>query len=202
MIIKALLRVCCEMALEIGLISSVITVAGVAWKSCKALHDLIDGIRETPQQLSYLHTDLKEVGRTLESFADLDRQAAAHENAQYRAALQHSLEQLRPCMEELGTTCDTFRISLNEVFRHSTSDRTSKRDRFSFQFQEGNIQRFRDRMASYKNTLTVALGLASLYVTSELPRTCQLTMHLELRLPRMRRTLEVLKSLLNPHMVI
>jgi hypothetical protein len=154
------------MALEIGLISSVITVADVAWKSCKALHDLIDGIREAPQQLLYLHTDLEEVGRTLKSFADLDRLAAVHENAQYRAALQHSLEQLRPCIEELGSTCDTFRTSLNEVFRHSTSDRTSSRDRFSFQFQEGNIQRFRDRMASYKNTLTVALGLASLAATS------------------------------------
>lgn len=150
------------MALELGVISSVITLADVAFKSCNALHDLIKGIKEAPQELSYLQTDLNEIGRTLNSFAELDRQAASHENAQYRAALEHSLEQLRPCIKELSETCDTFGASLNEVFKHSTPDRMSNRDRFSFQFQEGNIQRFRTRLGSYKNTLTIALGLASL----------------------------------------
>jgi hypothetical protein len=150
------------MALELGLVSSVITIADVAFKSCNALHDLIQGIRGAPRELSYLRTDLDEVGRTLSSFADLTRQVGVHESVQYRAALEHSLEQLRPCIEALGSTCDAFGASLNETFKHSTPDRMSNRDRFRFQFQDSEIQRFKSQLSSYKNTLTVALGLASL----------------------------------------
>lgn len=152
------------MAEIIGVVSGVITFADVTWKSCKNLHDLIQDIKETPSELLYLRSDLEEVGRILNNFADMNREAGAHENVQYRVALKQCLERLRPCIEELGNTCDQFSASLNEVFRHSTPERISNRDRFSFHFQEGNIRRFRNRLGSYKNTLTVALGLASLYV--------------------------------------
>lgn len=158
--------------MELGVASSVIAVANVAFVSCKTLHDLIKGMRDAPQELSYLQTDLDEVGRTLNSFADLSRHMGVHENTQYRAALEHSLEQLRPCIGELGKTCDAFRASLSEVFKHSTPDRMSSRDRFNFQFQERNIVHFRTRLDSYKNTLTVALGLASLYVNLFKPCRC------------------------------
>jgi hypothetical protein len=153
------------MALELGVVSSAITVADVAFKSCKALHDLIQGLHNAPAELEYLRTDLNEVGRTLNTFAGLKRQAGAHENAQYRATLEHTFEQLQPCFQKLGSTCDMFKASLDETFKHSTPDRMSSRDRFRFQFQDVDIERFRSHLSSYKNTLTIALGLASLYVS-------------------------------------
>ncbi|CAI6338879.1 unnamed protein product [Periconia digitata] len=155
-----------NMAAELGIISAVITLADATYKSCKALHDLIEGIRDAPDELSYLRTDINEVGRTLQSFADLNQQIGAHESAQYRVALEHSLVQLRPCIQELQSACNAFSAKLDRIFKHSTASRMSNRDLFRFQIKESEVKRFASRLSTFKTTATVALGLASLAATS------------------------------------
>ena len=72
------------------------------------------------------------------------------------------LEEAKPALAGCGKACDEFAEKIGKIMSHSDENRTSTRDRIKLQFQEKDILAFRYRIGSYKATLNIALGLASL----------------------------------------
>lgn len=153
------------MAAEIGIAAGVIGISSAAYASCKSLHDLLQSMRNAPRECVSFMTELNEVTRVLEGFnKELDRVSEQSTDEKRPTALKASLEQVQPCIAELKKACDEFKDKLERTFAHSTEDRTSLRDRFKFTFQDKSIASFQYRLTSYKETISIALTLVTLYV--------------------------------------
>lgn len=140
--------------------AGIIAVVTVAYSSSKTLFEVIAGIHDAPKTFDDLRTDLgalQEVLGLLEARLDPGGQGGAFSEAQ-ASCLEHLASPLRACAD----ACSEFKLKLDRLMGHSTDGHTSFRDRLKLHFQDKGITAFRFRLASYKQTLSIALEFASL----------------------------------------
>ena len=140
--------------------ASVIAVATFAYSSSKTLFETLKGIRDAPKTFQDLSTDLgalQEVLGLLKARLDPGGQGGAFSEAQI-SCLEHLTTPLRACSD----ACSEFKSKLDGLTSHSNDRHTSFRDRLKLHFQDKEITAFKFRVASYKQTLSIALEFASL----------------------------------------
>lgn len=143
----------------LSITSSVIALTSLTYSSCKALNDIIKGLKNVPDTLKTLRTSLdafEAVIRPLEH--DLD----GLEDAVFSPEQRASLRALDPVMTSCRTSCDDFRKRLAELTSHSDDQRVALRDRLRLHFHDSDIRVLRENLAQCQRTLGDALGYAGL----------------------------------------
>jgi hypothetical protein len=144
----------------LSITASVAAIATLAYASSKTLYEIIKDIRDAPKSFCELITDLEALQDVLNAlkaeFEGNDRDATLSE------AQRSCLKELGPSLRGCSDVCDQFKSKLEELMSHSHDGHTSFRDRVKLQFHDKEISAFRFRLASYKSTLSVGLGFASL----------------------------------------
>jgi hypothetical protein len=79
------------------------------------------------------------------------------------------LTALKGPLERCTSACNDFRKAVIECTQHSSGDRYSKRDWLKIRFMGGDISDFRNMLAGYKSTITIALAYANLFVIPATP---------------------------------
>ncbi|KAF2867078.1 hypothetical protein BDV95DRAFT_598219 [Massariosphaeria phaeospora] len=152
------------MAEPIGLVASIITIAGVAYQSSKLLYEFIEDFRNASQSLNDLHTDLSTVQQLLHSLTEnLENTNDADLSDGFRICLQD----LKPSVEACSKACIGFRTKVSKITSHSTEGHVSWRDKARLQFEEKGIMAFKYRLESHKSTINIALSLMILKSSDE-----------------------------------
>jgi hypothetical protein len=144
------------MAEAVGVIASVIAIAGLAYNGSKKLYEALDKYQNAPKTLSNLRAELNIVQQLLQS---VEKNLANTRDEDLAEALQRCLQDFRPSMEGLKRSCDEFLEKLKKFTNRSTDSDMSKRDLFKLQFEEKSIEAFRYRLSSHKLSINIALGL-------------------------------------------
>lgn len=139
--------------------AGVIAVASLAYQSTKSLYELIDGIVKAPNQLKVLKKDLDAVKNLLETIQTAMEGTSDEDLSE---GVKKCLQDVQPSIKGLEDACNEFSAKLSRITRHSTADRTRFDDKLKLQFQDKDILAFKYRIESYKSTLSIALGLATL----------------------------------------
>jgi hypothetical protein len=144
----------------LSITASVAAIATIAYASSKALYEIIRDIHDAPKLFLNLTIDLEALQAVLTAlkteFEGNGRDAALSE------AQRSCLKELGPSLRGCSNACDKFKSRLQELMSNSHDGHTSFRDRVKLQFHDKEVSAFRFRLASYKSTLSVGLGFASL----------------------------------------
>lgn len=158
----------------IGVIASIITVAGVAIKSTKELYETIEASIHANKDVKSFGTEVNTVQKILTTLeATLQRTSEDSTSG----SLQQCLRDFEPTMRGLSKLC----IEAKGRFLRDIGDRPSTsmgtRDKVKFIFKEKAVLAYRYQLASYKVTINIIIGLATLYVS-----TCKVIRYSGLRL--------------------
>lgn len=134
------------MADPISIASGVITLVVFAHKSCLTLFTTIQSFKTQPKRVRDLILELESLIGVLESLSDTIR---SHADVDFPEL--HTL--LRRC----GNACDEFLQELLKYSSRSGADRQSFRDWAKLRYMGDDIDDFKDSLAAYKSTITIAL---------------------------------------------
>lgn len=139
------------MAETIGLASGVLTLAVFAFKSSITLSDAIQSYSSHPQRVRDTIAELEALSAVLQSLTET-----------VRSISEGDLAQLKLPLLRCGTACDEFRQEIGKCSARSGADRASFRDWAKLQYMGDNIDAFRQQLAGYKATITIAITDLSL----------------------------------------
>lgn len=146
----------------LSITASIVAIATLAYASSKALYEIIKDIQDAPKSFLDLNADLEALQAVLNSLkAELEGNGR---DAGLSDTQQSCLRELGPSLQGCSDACDQFKSKLVDIMSHTREGHSSFRDRVKLQFHDKEIAAFRFRLASYKSTLSVALGFASLQV--------------------------------------
>jgi hypothetical protein len=144
------------MAEAVGVVASVITIAGLAYHGSRKLYEALDRYQNASKTLISLCTELDIVQQLLQF---IEKNLANTRDTDLPEALQRCLQDFKPSLEGLKLGCDEFSEKLKKLRNHSMDSDMSKRDRFKLQFEEKSIEAFRYRLSSHKLSINIVLGL-------------------------------------------
>jgi hypothetical protein len=141
--------------------ASAIGIATFAWQSCKAAHDLVDGLTEAPETIAHSKKLFFETQRTLEGLKD-----TLTSGSEPSSILDSVLQKIKLDTALVSTKglCDRFGKEIQTFTKHSTDLRFSKRDRLAVSFHESKINRFNQRLGECQSTISLALVSINLQV--------------------------------------
>lgn len=134
------------MAEPISLASGLLTLVVFAHKSCLTLYTTIQSFKTHPKRVRDLTAELEALITVLESLTDT-----------MRSITDVNLSALELPLRRCGNACQEFLQELQNCCSRSGSDRTSFRDWAKLKYMGDNIDDFRDSLAAYKSTITIAL---------------------------------------------
>ncbi|KAJ4992430.1 hypothetical protein SVAN01_02139 [Stagonosporopsis vannaccii] len=134
------------MAEPIGLASGVLTLVICAHKSCLALHTMIQSFQNHPKRVRDLIKELEALIGVLESLSDT-----------MRSQTDVDFPALDLPLRRCGTACEEFLEELRRCSSRSGGDRKSFRDWAKLRYMGDNIDDFKDSLAAYKSTLSIAI---------------------------------------------
>jgi hypothetical protein len=144
----------------LSITASVISVTGLAYKSCKALRNTIKGIRNAPATLKDLYMALEAFEHVTQSLHhDLD----GLDDAVFSPDQKESLRALEPVLKYCNTVCDAFSTRLAALMSHSDHGHMSWIDRFQFHFNDSDIHILKENLTQCQRTLNDALSFSNLY---------------------------------------
>lgn len=148
------------MAEVLAVAGSVITVATLAWDSTKKLHGLVDALKDAPKAIAHTKFILSSMDSTL---VTLKHTLDTEKSAAFEAALQGT--RLADALEGSQQECDRFGKKFQTYTKHSKDTTVSKRDRFTLNIHESEINRFNDRLHDHQRFITLDLTSMILYVS-------------------------------------
>jgi hypothetical protein len=134
------------MAEPIGLASGLLTLVIFAHKSCLTLHTTIQGYKNHPKRVRDLIRELETLISVLESLTDT-----------VKSNKDVNLSILDLPLLRCGKACDEFLQELQKCCLRSGGDRRSFRDWTKLTYMGDNIDDFKDSLAAYQSTITIAL---------------------------------------------
>lgn len=144
----------------LSICSGVIAVATLAYDSCRTLYEAVDAVKDAPKIIADLSKDLQTLQAVLHSLrSELDRQGAAQEMSEGQLSI---LEGLTSPLQACSEACKEFKVRLAKILSHSQDGHTSFRDQVKLPFYEKEIAAFIFRLDSYKSTMAIALGFATM----------------------------------------
>lgn len=134
------------MADPVSLASGLLTLIVFAHKSCFTLCTAIQSFKTHPKRVRDLVDELQALTGVLESLSDT-----------VRSDPDLKLSALELPLQRCGNACKEFLQELEKYCSRSGSDRQSFRDWAKLRYMGDNIDDFKDSLAAYKSTITVAL---------------------------------------------
>ncbi|KAJ5279207.1 hypothetical protein N7478_004579 [Penicillium angulare] len=148
-----------SMAETIGITGGIIGIVTLAYHSTKTLYNFISDIANAPKHLHDLNEDVVAVTQILAAIKSVMEETL---NEQISEGVKNTLKDAQPSIQGCDNACREFLKKISQITSHSNITRTRLDDRIKLQFQEKAILAFKYRIESYKSTLTIALGLATL----------------------------------------
>jgi hypothetical protein len=134
------------MAEPISLASGLLALVIFAHKSCLTLHTTIQSIKNHPKRVRDLINELEDLLGVLESLTDT-----------VKSDKDVNLTALDLPMQRCGNACNEFLQELQKCCSRSGGDKQSFRDWAKLRYMGDNIDEFKDSLAAYKSTITIAL---------------------------------------------
>ncbi|KAL2809389.1 hypothetical protein BJX63DRAFT_435257 [Aspergillus granulosus] len=138
------------MAEVVGTVSAIVPLA---LQATIILYQTIQSLNSRARLIRGLGEELKDLQEALQNLQEL---------------LSNSdidLTALKGPLERCASACNEFREAVIECTQHSSGERYSKRDWLKMQYMGGDISDFRNMLAGYKSTITIALAYANLRTT-------------------------------------
>ncbi|KAF6235194.1 hypothetical protein HO173_006388 [Letharia columbiana] len=145
---------------ELAVTGSVITVAALAWQSTKRLYGLVDALNKAPEAIAHTKFNLSSMQSTLET---LRHTLDTEKSAAFEAALQGT--RLADALEGSQQECDRFGKKIQTYTKHSKDTTVSKRDRFTLNFHETEINGFNGRLQDHRQVITLVLTSMNLIIS-------------------------------------
>jgi hypothetical protein len=140
------------MAEPIGIASGLLALSVFAFQSSVSLYQAVESFQSTKRTIRELKEELEALDGVLQSL-----QQAAVDNSTDLISL--NLPLLR-----CGRACRDFEAVIIKCTAHSGGSRTSFRDWAKLTYMGNDIAGFKNMLAGYKSTISIALGDANLYV--------------------------------------
>lgn len=134
------------MADPVSLASGLLTLIVFAHKSCFTLCTTIHSFKTQPKRVRDLVDELQALTGVLESLSDTARSDP-----------DLKLPALELPLQRCGNACKEFLLELEKCCSRSGNDRQSFRDWAKLRYMGDNIDDFKDSLAAYKSTITIAL---------------------------------------------
>ena len=147
------------MADGISLTASIISLAGLAYKSTTSLYRLLVDLRDAPKTLQFLNDDVHAVQCLLKSLQTVMEDSS---DDSFSDGIATCLRESKPILTECSRACDELAEKIGTIMSNSDATRVSMRDRLKLQFEERSLVGFRCRIGNYKATINIAVSLASL----------------------------------------
>lgn len=139
---------------SLGVASGVVTPLTAAIQSSKSLYETIQTFRAQGRKIRDLRNELEGLFQVLESLKDVvDKD-------------DRILSLLMLPVLHCTQACREFEIILVKCSKHSGGSRTSFRDWTKIKYMGGDIDDFKNVLAGYKSTLTIALCSLNLYASN------------------------------------
>jgi hypothetical protein len=146
------------MADPLSVTASVITVAGLAYSSSKALYEFISTIRNAPPMFQDLYQCIVALSQVINALKTNLPSRGAKLSESHIACIQLA----EPILEGCGLACKDFKTKMEQLTTHSQDGRRSFRDGIKLSFQDKSIADLRMRIANWKESLALALDVALL----------------------------------------
>jgi hypothetical protein len=138
--------------------ASVAGLVGLALHGTRLLFDDVNNIRDAPQILEDLQTDLTSVSSSLASLEAIDE-------SQLELLGKQVCDQSKVAISKCTSACDGFRGDLQRWTKRSRDGKLSWRDKTNIGFfKERRIKAMAKQLQSCKLTLTSVVSTATLYV--------------------------------------
>jgi hypothetical protein len=134
------------MADPISLASGLLALVVFAHKSCLTLHKTIQSFKSHPKRVRDLADELEALIGVLESLTET-----------IGSDTDVNLSALDLPLRRCGTACGEFLQELQKCCARSGGDKTSFRDWAKLRYMGDNIDDFKNSLAAYKSTITIAL---------------------------------------------
>ena len=131
---------------EIGVASGIVALAAFAFKSSKFLFEAINNVRNNSRVVRELKNENESLTLVLKSLCETVAKSDVE-----MVALELPL--LR-----CGKACEEFGAAIKKSTAHSTDSRASFRDWTRLRYMGDDIAGFRNTLASYKSTISIALA--------------------------------------------
>lgn len=140
------------MAEAIGLTSGLLTLTMAAYQTSKALHEAISSFRSQRKTIKDLQADSESLTTVLEQIRE------RIQNGQDTKRLEVLRQPVYYCLK----VCQELHEMMDACTIHTTDDRQSVRDWLNMQFRGKSFEEIKQRLSSYKSTLSVAFGLTTM----------------------------------------
>ena len=141
--------------------AGVIAVAGLAYTSAKTLKDAISSFLNAPEVLRDIGNDLGIFQNVLQS---LQQPLVGVPNANLSDDQKACFESLKPALGACRGMCDEFACKLSKMTSHSQPDKVNWWDRARLHFNEKDLALLKSNLEKHKQTVDVAIGVATMYV--------------------------------------
>lgn len=130
--------------------ASVVTLAATVFQLSKSLHDTVSSFQSNSKVIRELKQEVNDLEEVLQVLREV--------GTEYEPQLASLKQPLCHC----GKVCKEFDDILLDCAKHSNGPRTSFRDWARVQYMGGDIAKFKDVLAGYKATISIALAGATL----------------------------------------
>lgn len=137
------------MAEAVGLASALLSLTIFAYNTSKSLYEAVSSFKSQRKAIRDLQTDLTSLVSVLESIC---KQAQNSQDVE-------RLEPLHQPLEFCSATCQEMHEMLDTCTRHSREGGDSVRDWLKMRYHEKSFEDMRQRLASYKSTLSITFDL-------------------------------------------
>ncbi|KAF2686546.1 hypothetical protein K458DRAFT_476409 [Lentithecium fluviatile CBS 122367] len=142
----------------LSITASIVGITTAAIQSVQFLTKTVDNIKEAPNTVKDVGTDLRAVQPVLQSLAK------ALQDGSEQIVLS---DQIRCAVENTDRACTAFQSRVERWMKHSTEDKLFWMDRWKVGlFGVEHIKTFRGQLSDCKGTLSVALSTATILTTS------------------------------------
>ena len=138
------------MAEPIGIAAGVLALSTFAFERSVSLFQLIKSLKDNKREVRELKEELEALSKVILSL----KQLASQDETRFETL---SLPLLR-----CGKSCDEFEALVTECTKHTTGTKTSVRDWVKMQYMGRDITGFKNALAEYKSTISIAIGEANL----------------------------------------
>jgi hypothetical protein len=137
----------------IGITSGLLALTIFAFTSSVSLHQVVEIFRSNQRAIRELKEELEALNGVLRSLQEV----AANNSA--------DLKGLNLPLFRCGKACRDFEAVVIKCTAHSGGSKTRFRDWAKLKYMGDDIARFKNMLAGYKSTISIALGDAILYVS-------------------------------------
>lgn len=139
-------------------IANVLKAATLAWQSCKATGELIDGLAEAP---TTIHHSRDILSQTQSKIKALETTLGADSDPGFTNRLNGILEQvhMEVALKSIQGICDDFDREITGLTTHSVGAKLSKRDRLSVFFRSSKLLGLNRRLGDCLHCLTLTLEI-------------------------------------------